>query len=141
MNLSYVRLLISLVMIVSVGCGSHGPKTYPVSGEVVFEDGVVLQGGLVEFTSVKDKISSQGTIQPNGKFRLTTIRDGDGAVAGEHRAIVMYQFADGLTQHNHDAKTFRHPDRKFASYKTSNLNFTVHSTKLNHIKITITPEK
>lgn len=129
------------VIIASVGCGSHGPKTYPVTGEVVFEDGVALQGGIVEFTSAIEKISSQGIIKPDGKFHLTTIRDGDGAVEGEHRAIVMYQFADGLVQHNHDAKTFRRPDKKFASYKTSELKFTVRSAEKNHIKITITQEK
>ena len=107
----------------------------------MFEDGVALQGGIVEFTSAIEKISSQGIIKPDGKFHLTTIRDGDGAVEGEHRAIVMYQFADGLVQHNHDAKAFRRPDKKFASYKTSELKFTVRSAEKNHIKITITQEK
>lgn len=123
------------------GCGSRGPITYPVTGEVVFEDGVALQGGIVEFTAIKQQITSQGFIGINGKFHLTTIRDGDGAVEGEHRAIVLFQFADGLVEHHHDAKTFRRPDNKFASYKTSELKFTVRAGEKNHIKITIVQAK
>ena len=140
-NSPRIRPCVWGLILFCLGCGTNGPKTYPVTGEVVFEDGVVLQGGIVEFTAIKEQISSQGNIQPDGKFHLSTIRDGDGAVEGEHRAIVMYQFADGLVQHHHDAKFFRRPDKKFASYKTSNLKFTVRSDVKNHIKVTITKDK
>lgn len=125
------------LLLTCFGCASGGLKTYPVTGEVEFEDGVALQGGIVEFTAIKQQISSQGFIGLDGTFHLSTIRDGDGAVEGEHRAIVMFQFADGLVKHQHDAKTFRRPDNKYASYQTSNLKFTVQASQKNHIKITV----
>lgn len=130
------RLLLSGLLLLA-GCGSRGPRTYPVTGEVVFEDGVALQGGIVEFTAVEPEISSSGRIGPDGSFRLTTVSDGDGAVAGEHRAIVITSFGDGLVAHNHDAKTLRRPAKKFASYQTSGLRFTVKPGEKNHFQVVI----
>lgn len=132
-------LLIGLLLL--AGCGSRGPRMYPVTGEVVFEDGVALQGGIVEFTAVEPEISSSGRIGQDGKFQLTTINDGDGAVAGEHRAIVISSFGDGLVTHNHDAKTLRRPAKKFANYKTSGLKFTVKSGEKNHFQVVIQQAK
>ena len=130
------RLLLSGLLLLA-GCGSRGPRTYPVTGEVVFEDGVALQGGIVEFTAVEPEISSSGRIGPDGKFRLTTINEGDGAVAGEHRAIVITAFGDGLVTHNHDTKTLRRPAKKFAHYKSSGLKFTVRPGEKNHFQVVI----
>ncbi len=129
-------LLLSGLLLLA-GCGSHGHRTYPVTGEVVFEDGVALQGGIVEFTAVEPEISSSGRVGPDGKFRLTTINDGDGAVAGEHRAIVITSFGDGLVTHNHETKTMRRPAKKFANYKTSGLKFTVRPGEKNHFQVVI----
>ncbi|MFM9966543.1 MAG: carboxypeptidase regulatory-like domain-containing protein [Planctomycetaceae bacterium] len=130
------RLLLSGLLLLA-GCGSRGPRTYPVSGEIVFEDGVALQSGLIEFTAVEPEISSSGRIGPDGSFRLTTINDGDGAVAGEHRAIVITSSGDGLVTHSHDAKTMRRPAKKFANYKTSGLRFTVKPGEKNHFQVVI----
>ncbi len=130
------RLLV-IGLLLLAGCGSRGPQTYPVTGEVVFEDGVALQGGIVEFTAVEQEISSSGRIGSDGKFRLTTISEGDGAVAGEHRAIVITSFGDGLVTHNHDAKTLRRPAKKFAKYKSSGLKFTVRPGEKNHFQVVI----
>ena len=131
-----VRVLLCGLLLLA-GCGSRGPRTYPVTGEVVFEDGVALQGGLVEFTAVEQEISSSGRIGPDGKFRLTTRTEGDGTVAGEHRAIVITAFGDGLITHHHDAKTLRRPAKKFANYKSSGLKFTVRPGEKNHFQVVI----
>ncbi|MBC7820273.1 MAG: carboxypeptidase regulatory-like domain-containing protein [Planctomycetaceae bacterium] len=131
-----VRVLLGGLLLMA-GCGSRGPRTYPVTGEVVFEDGVALQGGIVEFTAIEQEISSSGRIGPDGTFRLTTVNDGDGAVAGEQRAIVISAFGDGLVTHNHDAKTLRRPAKKFANYKTSGLKFTVCPGEKNHFQVVI----
>ncbi len=128
-----------------LGCSSKGPKLVPVSGQVVFEDSVAMQGGTIEFTSIaatpEEGISSRGTIGPDGKFQLTTIQEGDGAVAGEHRAIVIVNFGAGLIEHNHDAKTLRQPDKKFAKYSTSGLKFTVKAGETNHLRVEVQQAK
>ena len=134
------RLLLGGLLLLA-GCGSRGPRMYPVTGEVVFDDGVALQGGIVEFTAVEQEISSTGRIGPDGKFQLTTINDGDGAVAGEHRAIVIASFGDGLVAHSHNAKTLRRPAKKFANYKTSGLKFTVKPGEKNHFQVVIERSK
>ena len=65
--------------------------TYPVRGKVTFPDGTPLEGGRVEFelVSSKHRVSARGVIRPDGSFELGTFQPGDGALAGEHRAIVM----------------------------------------------------
>lgn len=130
-----VGLVCGLLLL--AGCGSSAPRTYSVTGKVVFEDGVALQSGLVEFTALEPEISSSGRIEPDGSFRLTTVSEGDGAVAGEHRAIVISSVGDGLVAHNHDAKTMRRPAKKFASYQTSGLRFTVKPGEKNHFQVVI----
>lgn len=132
---THIACLICLLLL--TGCGSRGPKTYPVSGEVVFEDGVPLQGGLVEFSSSEQEMSATGRIGPDGRFRLTTVKNGDGAIAGMHRAIVITTYGDDLIQHHHDAKTLRRAAKKFASYATSGLKFTVRPGEKNHFKVVV----
>lgn len=132
-----VRIVCLIGVLLLAGCGTSGPKPYPVSGEVVFEDGVVLQGGLVEFSSAEQEMSATGRIGPDGKFRLTTVKDGDGAIAGLHRAIVITTYGDDLIQHHHDAKTLRRAAKKFASYATSGLKFTVRPGEKNDFRVVV----
>lgn len=133
----HVRIAYLMSLLLLAGCGSRGPKTYSVSGEVVFEDGVVLQGGLVEFSAVEQEMSATGRIGLDGKFRLTTVKVGDGAIAGLHRAIVITTYGDDLIQHHHDAKTLRRAAKKFASYATSGLKFTVRPGEKNHFRVVV----
>lgn len=119
------------------GCGARGPKTYPVTGEVVFEDGVALQGGLIEFSSTEQEMSATGRIGPDGHFRLTTVVDGDGAIAGEHRVIVVTTYGNDLIKHHHDSKTLRRAAKKFASYATSPLRFTVQPGEQNQFRVVV----
>jgi hypothetical protein len=73
---------------VTAGCG---PRTYPVEGTVVFDDNrpaTELAGGFVTFQPVDDKASAQGSIGPEGTFRLSTFRQGDGALPGPYRVVV-----------------------------------------------------
>lgn len=60
-----------------VGCGNPGPappKTYPVTGHVVYTDGTPMSGGSVAFTLDRDPdLSAMGDIGPGGDFALRTI--------------------------------------------------------------------
>ena len=80
-------------VLATVGCGSNGLKTYPVTAKVAFPDGQVPAGAIVTFRSVADpkagteqksytaiaKVGPDGTCQPTTSSEL-----GDGLVAGRH---------------------------------------------------------
>jgi hypothetical protein len=77
------------------GCNSSVglPKTYPAAGSVVYKDGTPMKGGSVQFTSNADPLLRVvGEIQPDGTFRLETIKDkarATGAPEGEYRVSVQ----------------------------------------------------
>ncbi len=128
-------LLLAALILLLAGCGDGIPKRYPVEGQVVFEDGTPVKTGIVEFLSADKKYSATGNIQRDGSFRLTTLRDYDGAIAGEHYCIVkqfiVFNPDDGVV-HNHGG----HVKAYFADYKTSPLTFTV-NTRKTEIKIVV----
>lgn len=72
------------------GCNGDRPETAPVSGIVEY-DGQPISGferGAVTFTP-RGGPMAKGTIDPSdGSFRLTTYRDGDGALIGPARVAV-----------------------------------------------------
>ncbi len=92
-TLTQRRLFCGLALILVAGC-SHGPeKTYPVEGLVTL-DGKPLAGGSVLFDSLDPgnsgrRYTARGTIDPQGRYRLSTFGRYDGAVAGRHRAVVL----------------------------------------------------
>ncbi len=87
------RLLCPLILTLLAGC-SRGPEpTYPVQGLVTL-DGKPLEGGSVLFESIEPGESgrcytARATIDPQGRYRLSTFGQFDGAVAGRHRAVVL----------------------------------------------------
>jgi hypothetical protein len=118
-----------------LGCGG-GPRTHPVHGTVQFPDGKPLPGGRVEFEAVDPavgKINASGNIDANGRFSLTTFKKDDGAVGGEHRALVIPP-----TIADEDLAKGAKPwfDPKFRRYESSGLKFTV-TPGDNEIKITV----
>ncbi len=79
-----------LVLAVAVGAcaGCSGRTPYPVSGRIVYEDGTpvdALQGGSVTFESLALNVSSSGSIQEGGQFKLDFLRADDGALAGTYK--------------------------------------------------------
>jgi hypothetical protein len=110
------------VLVVITGCGNQRPA-YPVEGKVVYPDGQPLTEGTVEFETIEDiktRLNARGEIQPDGTFRLTTYVDNDGAVAGEHRALVMPPLAV-----DNSAPVKRPIKAHYRGYETSGLRFTV----------------
>jgi hypothetical protein len=79
-----------------VGCGKRPdplPTTYPVHGKATYRDGAPLAGGSVQFLPDADRsVTTIAEIDANGRYRLTTMRDGlraVGAVAGPNRVLVV----------------------------------------------------
>ncbi len=76
------------------GCGGGDlPKTYPVSGKVVFAGGKPLAGGAVQLRLNSDPSkAASGEIKADGTFSLHTIVGNKklaGAVEGEHDVSVI----------------------------------------------------
>jgi hypothetical protein len=109
------------------GCASDQPPTFPVQGRVAFKDGRPMTEGVVEFVAVGGDhagLNARGRVQPDGTFRLTTFRENDGAIAGDHRAVVVWSpppqaFADDRKQ----PRPPLHP--RFQDYERSGQRFTV----------------
>lgn len=84
-----------LVLMLAAGCSRAPEKTYPVEGRVTL-DGKPLKGGTVLFESIQPGTSgkcytARGTIDSQGRYRLSTFTFGDydGAVPGRHRAMIL----------------------------------------------------
>lgn len=85
----YGRLLAAAVCLTFLAGCSQELETYPVTGKVSFNDGTPLAGARVVFESTEQAVSSQGYTDNEGHYTLTTNEEGDGAVPGPHRVIVM----------------------------------------------------
>ncbi|MDX1945494.1 MAG: hypothetical protein SFU86_08795 [Pirellulaceae bacterium] len=127
MNRHLLALACGLLALLATGCGPRNPPTYPVTGKVTLEDGTPLAGAQVEFegkTPAGETINASGETGPDGVYMLTTFEKGDGAVAGEHRVIVAPPA--NVTPSNFSGPPPRDIiDRKFRSYESSGLSFTV----------------
>ncbi len=88
-RLIYV-LSLSLAMAAG-GCGSDGPTTIPVRGEVVYKGAPLkdVPQGLVHYLPKgSEGRQASGRLQPDGSFVLTTFKSGDGVVPGEYDIVV-----------------------------------------------------
>ena len=110
-----------------VGCSSDRIPTYPAQGQVVFPDGEPVRTGVLELKSLEHGVNAQGQIARDGSFTLGTYTADDGAVAGEHQAIVVQFLAtdsiDAEIEHDHGDPV----DRRFADYATSGLEVAIES--------------
>jgi len=136
-------LPIVLTMLFGVGgCGSHPAATYPVSGKVEYADGAPLAtGGIILVKSIADEgqtvFNARGTIAADGKFRLSTLEKGDGAVAGKHQVLVRAKRdADDYLKRGVVPRPVIDP--RFEHYETSGLEFTVEKNE-NDFTIVVEP--
>src|SRR5262245_15251401 len=124
-----------LILALVAGCGS-GRCT--VTGTVTYEDGTPVESGSVigEATVDGKLVAVQGTIK-NGTFTWGGAKEGDGALPGVYKVIVMpislseYQLAQGMTPA---------VDGKYSKYETSGLSFEVKQGK-NEFNIKVTKPK
>jgi hypothetical protein len=118
-------LLGGMLLIALVGCGGSSRPTYRAGGKVVFLDGAPLTDAMVEFRSVgsEQPVVARGQVQSDGSFQLSTYRPNDGAVEGEHSALVT-----PLARMGHIEETKGTPmvvDSRFTQFGTSGWKFTV----------------
>jgi hypothetical protein len=84
-------LLAALLCGACWGCGVSGigAKTalVPVKGKVTYK-GQPLTKGRIRFQPDGYGKSAHGQLQPDGTFVLTTEKDGDGVIVGQHRVTL-----------------------------------------------------
>jgi hypothetical protein len=92
----------SLAWLVGTGCGGSGgtpvPKTYPVTGRVLYKSGQPLPGGVLQFQSASDpNLTAKGEIEADGTFELVTLfQNGQlpGATEGKYHVTVIPRMSD-----------------------------------------------
>jgi hypothetical protein len=119
--------------------GCSGTGIYPVEGQVVYTDGspaADLKGCSIEFDALDNKLDGKsvgatGEIDAEGKFRLTTRKANDGAVAGRHRVLISDPNG-GLGR----GPTKLRVAKKYETFDTSGLEQTV-EPKANTLTVTV----
>jgi hypothetical protein len=92
MNYRFVTCLFSVLALSFTGCSS-GPKTFPISGRVTIDGKPLTRGNVTVW--VKDFRPAAGKIDKDGRYTLTTTKEGDGCVAGEHQVTISSQKSHG----------------------------------------------
>ena len=113
---------------VLAGCGGPVP-TYEAGGTVTYPDGTPINAGQVEFRPVdsEHQVVARAPVREDGTFELGTFEAGDGAIEGEHAALVRPFLSGGGGTPPPGMPVFK-PDpiaKRFADFSTSGLRFTV----------------
>lgn len=90
-----VTRFIVTALIAWVGCGRQGPETISVHGTVTL-DGNPVAGASVMFMPQSAGRPATGLTGEEGRFELTTFRERDGAIPGQHRVTVTLSKTTGF---------------------------------------------
>jgi hypothetical protein len=108
------RFLVALLSAPFVcGCGDGRPTRVPVAGTVLI-DGQPLKHGSLRFVPANGR-SSFGSLDDQGRFKLTCFETDDGALIGTHQVEVAA--SESLSP----IKTKWHAPKKYSNYTTSGL--------------------
>ena len=105
----------------------------PAEGRVTLGDKRPLPGGWIEFQLAGDAAAptAKAKIQPDGRFRLGTYAEADGAVEGTHRVLVLPPLPPFVNPDSRRRPPRPDPDRyprinpKYRRFDTSGLVFSV----------------
>ena len=100
------------------GCGPQSPPTAKVEG-VVTLDGKPIEGAAVVFTPPEGRMAT-GATDSSGRFLLSTFKQGDGALLGQHRVTVSKSSEQSSGPGEETELVFLTP-RRYADPKTSPL--------------------
>lgn len=125
-------------LLILLGCGSDELTCYPVSGVVVYENGEPakeLVNGSIAFIPQREgnTPTATGTIGEDGRFRLSTRRPNDGAIAGKHLVSIELADSDALDD---DARKRQPPKVRLDKAWLENLYVTVEA-KSNDLTIQV----
>ncbi len=125
---------VALLLLAAAGCG---PRLYPVRGKVALADGRPVTEGMVVFErkgEAKEAVTARGEIQPDGSYRLSTHRPGDGAPPGTYRVLVAPKTDPNAVDRAPQPPPF---DPRYADFSTSGLECEVKAGGANEFPITV----
>lgn len=121
----------------AAGCSSEEP-TYGVRGQIVYADnGQPVPGGVtIVLESTKPPHArASGDIDSEGRFELSTRREGDGAIEGEQR--VRFTAPVSHAQPDPNVTVARVMDPKYADFASSGLTVNVSPTDDNDFTLKV----
>jgi hypothetical protein len=119
--------LLPFLAVTLVGCSGNGPKSHSVSGRIELRGGDVanLAGSTLEIVVVSDpKVRGFGEIQPDGRFRLQSLQEGElrGAVPeGQYTARIIPNDEDEASR----KRASRAVAPRYLKFETSDLSLQV----------------
>ena len=130
-------LAIALLAAFFVGCGSGGPKFYPVAGKVVFNaDQSTAQFGSIEFRSeTEPPVIARGQIAKDGTFQLSSSSI-TGTVAGWHTVVIQQVIGNergGGVVHHHGLEVHK----KYIDHRTTDLRVEVKVDSDNQLELLV----
>jgi hypothetical protein len=127
---------------VLAGCSSEAP-TYQTEGEVVYADtGERVPASLtVWFESTTPPYQRSSGVVKDGKFYLSTTRDGNGAIAGEHRVRFDPFVPNGGAVDDPAAALARVMNPKHLEFRTSGIVVTIAPVARNTFQIKVEPPR
>ena len=132
-GLVFLSVVPALVMVLQFWNDERIP-TWPASGRVSFPDGTPVKTGIIELESDAHNVTSSGRIQEDGGFVLGTYETNDGALEGEHAAIVVQMIIDdGTISHTRDHG--RPVADSYRRYETSGLTVRIEPRDNRDIEI------
>ncbi len=119
-------LLAAAVMCMAMcACGQSRPRTEQASGQVLVNERPIANA-VVIFHPVNanaDAVRPTGRTDEQGRFKLSTNKDGDGAPAGEYKVtITAYQ---SIENRNEDSRIVNYLPARYGQPETSNLTVTI----------------
>ena len=130
-SMSALRLLLLFpLLLLATGCGSSGPATHPVRGQIQLGSGdaALLAGHSVEVALETDPtIRAYGEIREDGSFALETLQAGElqtGALEGKYLARIVLSDDDPVQSRRVAAAI----DTRALDFKTSGLSIQVPAT-------------
>lgn len=78
--------VMAMVLVAAAGCG-RGAGIVPVSGRVEVDGKPLSTGGIMVVPETGRAAS--GSIAPDGRFTLSTFKEGDGVVKGRHKVEIF----------------------------------------------------
>ena len=91
------RLAPLALLALAAGCGDGRPPAVPAGGKVTYKKTTPPVGALVVFHAADPALEKAmhgkpvGTVGEDGKFKLTTYADGDGAPAGDYGVTIDWR--------------------------------------------------
>ncbi len=149
-QIRFAATLLAAIGLVSLpGCSDSDEwtekrlKVYKAGGTVLL-DGQPCPDAVVTFFSDSSSISATGRTNAEGKFQLTTYKDGDGAVEGGHKiSVVKREFVEEKTKYDsaNERSVALIPKellpKKYMTPSTSGLTANVATSGANDFKVEI----